>query len=241
MPPSDWSVCHGTVIVAVRTPEVFAIAADGEGTFRSEGKVTSRRSVPKIFQQSGALYAISGLTKDPGRGFDPTAMIAASLAVPLPLRNTANSLEVLLSKALEDELTKLRVEEPALFREAVEGDNRGTSVLLARWENGEPAGIGLHFLPAVDVQGNLTIQTQRLACPGDCPRGTFTWFLGHRKAINKYVAERGNNMRMSPEDGVRFLVQLEIDAGTPGVGPPIHVVRLDGDGVTWLSGTSGNE
>ncbi len=45
-------------------------------------------------------------------------------------------------------------------------------------------------------------------------------------------------MSMSPEDGVRFFVQLEIDAGTPGVGLPIDVVRLDKNGIRWLNGKS---
>jgi len=241
MPKSDPSVCHGTTILAVRTAELFTIAADGKGTFRAGGKLTSRRSVRKIFQQGGVLYAISGLTKDPSRGFDPAATIAAHLVVPQDLRKTANDVELLLSNAIEAELAKLRVEEPALFKEAVEGEDRGTSILLARWENGEPAAIGIHFVAELDVQGKLTIQTRRLACPGDCPNGTFTWFLGHRKAIDKYVAEQGKHLQMSPEDGVRFFVQLEIDAGTPGVGPPIDVVRLDRHGITWLSGPSGKD
>ena len=235
------AVCYGTTIVAVRTPEVFAMAADGEGTFKGRGMPTTSRLVSKIFQKAGLLYAISGLTKDANRGFDPAAAIASFISVPQPLRKTANDLERILSNSLRNELTTLRAEEPALFRHAVEGDSRGTSILLACWENEEPLAIAIHFLGVLDEEGKLTIRTTRLACPGDCPNGTFTFFLGHHTAIDKYASERGNRIPMSPEESVRFFVQLEIDAGTPGVGLPIDIVRLDRNGISWLSGKSNNE
>jgi hypothetical protein len=67
-----------------------------------------------------------------------------------------------------------------------------------------------------------------------CPSGNYTFFLGKHNAIDNYVAEKGKHFAMSPEDATRFMVQLEIDAKTPGVGPPIEVVRLDRHGIKWL-------
>ena len=84
-------------------------------------------------------------------------------------------------------------------------------------------------LAAAVTDGILTIETTRLRCPGDSPTGTYTFFMGHREAIDKYAAEHGGQFDMSPEHAV----QLEINAKAPGVGPPIDVVRMDVHGVHW--------
>ncbi len=196
MPAIDYSVCRGTTIVAVRTPEVFAMATDSKGTFEGGGRAATSRPVSKIFQKDGILYAISGLTKDTKRGFDPVASIDDSVSDLEPLQNIANKLEQVLSKALEGELTVLRAEEPELFRQEIAADgNHGTSILLACWENEGPLSIGIHFHGVLNEDGKLAIRTTRLACPGDCPSGIFTFFLGHHTAIDKYVAQRGNICR----------------------------------------------
>jgi hypothetical protein len=231
------SPCLPTTIVAIRTPEVFAIAADTEGTFKGGSNPTTRRSVSKIFEKGGVLYAISGLTKDSRRGFDPADAIAASLRDSQSLLSIVTNVEAILSKALKEELAKLQTEEPVLFCNAIEGDNAVKTVLLASFEKEQPIAIGINFLGAVNTEGKLVIRTTRLACPGDCPNGMYTFFLGHHKAIDKYIAERGAHLAMSPEEGVRFMAQLEIDAKTPGVGPPIDMVRLNQDGIKWLSRT----
>lgn len=227
--------CQATTIVAIRTPEVFIIAADSAATFKGGGKPTTERSVSKIFQRCGVLYAMSGLTKDPNRGFDPKSIISASLSVSQSLHSTVANLEAILSESLREELLKLQKEEPVLFRDAVEGPDGGTSVLLASFEKGETVAIGIQFRAEIDSYGKLVIRTNRLSCPGDCQDGTYTFFLGNRMAIDKYVTEHGRYFSMPPEKAATFMVQLEIDAGTLGVGPPIEVVRLDKDGITWLS------
>lgn len=224
-----------TTIVAIRTPEVFVMAADTEGTFRGGDSPATRRSVSKVFQKGGVLYAVSGFVKDSKRGFDPAGAIAACLRDSQSLQAAAADVEAIVSKSLREELSRLQTEEPLVFRHAIEGENAGTTVLLAAFEKEHPVAIGMGFLGAADPDGKLTIRITRLVCPGDCPDGTYTFFLGHRKAIDKYVAEHGMHFAMSPEEGVRFLVQLEIDAKTPGVGPPIEVVRVSKNGVEWLS------
>jgi hypothetical protein len=225
----------GTTIVAIRTPELFAIAADSAGTFKGGGNSDRERPVSKIFQSGGVLYAIGGLAKDSRRGFDPERVIADFLRASHQLQSAVTNLETILSESLREELSKLQKEEPDLFRDAIQGSINGTSVLMASFENGQPIAIGIHFVGAVNSDGKVVVRTHRLACPGDCLDGTYTFFLGHRKAIDKYVAEHDKRFSMWPEEAVRFIVQLEIDAKTPGVAPPIHVVRLNKDGIRWLS------
>lgn len=231
----SYAPCKATTIVAIRTPDVFAIAADSAGTFKGGNKPTNERKVSKIFQKNGVTYAIGGLTKDPARGFDPEKVIDDSLTHHKSIYPTVHSVKVLISESLKHELLRLQKEEPVLFREAIESPNAGTSVLMASLENGQPIAIGIQFLGVMNSDGQIVIRTTSLACPGDCPDGVYTFFLGHHKAIDNYVAEHGKHFRMAPEEGVRFLVQLEIDAKTPGVGPPIDVAIIDKNGFRWIS------
>src|SRR5258708_835928 len=113
------SVQRGTSIVAIRTPTLFAMAADGKGTFKGAGKSATNRRVLKIFETAGNVYAISGLTRDVPRGFDPAAIISASVSSSRALTETANEVEQHISTALKDELIKLQTEEPALYEHAV--------------------------------------------------------------------------------------------------------------------------
>jgi hypothetical protein len=226
----DSSVQQGTSIIAIRTPTVFAIAADGKGIFKGGSESATARRVSKIFETAGVVYAIGGLAKSP-HGFDPAAIIAASVSSRRSLADTANEVERDISTALKDELIKLRTKEPAFYRNQLVGKNRGTNILLARWESNEPVAIAIRFVAELDKAGNLMIQTQRLCCPGrDCPNGSFTFYLGHHEAVDKYLSETPN-FAMKPEEAVRFFVQLVIDTGAPDVGPPIDVVRLDSDGI----------
>lgn len=227
-----YSQCLATTIIAIRTPEVFTIAADSAGTFISSSKPLKQELVCKIYQKGGVLYAIAGLTKDAKRGYDPAEIIASSLHDTQPLLSSVNKIETIMRKAVKNELTKLRTEDPKLFIDEL----KETTIIISCFENDQPVAIGIQFLGTIDGQGKILIRTKRLSCPGNCPKGTYTFFLGKTKAIENYVAIHGSNFTMSPEESVMFMVQLEINAKTPGVGPPIDVVRLNKNGITWLYG-----
>lgn len=227
--------CWATTIVAIRTSDTFVMASDSEGTFKGDDKPVASRPVSKIYHKVGVVYAVGGLAKDAKRGFDPAEAVAVSLEDSEPLLSAVTKLEAMVARSLKEELLKLQIEEPALFRDSIEGDNAGTTILFARFEKDQPVAIGIRFFGTAEPDGNLVVRTTRLTCPGDCPNGTYTFFIGHHKTIDKYVSEHGKHFAMPPEEAVRFMVQLEIDAKTPGVGPPIDTVRLDKNGVTWVS------
>jgi hypothetical protein len=231
------SPCLATTIVAVRTPDAVVIAADSEGTFKGGNKTQTRKDVRKIFEEDGILYAISGIAHDPGRGFDAAATVSASLHRSESLQSAAINLERTLYASLEHLLSRFQNEDFALFqamtRKISEGEPEITSILLASFQNGEPTAIAISFSGTVSG-GKIVLQPKRIACPDMCPNGNYTFFLGKHKAIDNYVAKMGKHFAMSPEDATRFMVQLEIDAKTPGVGPPIEVVRMDRHGIKWL-------
>lgn len=70
---------HSTTIVGIRTPKLLVIAGDSVGTFRGTGRPENTRLVCKVFCIQGAGFAISGLNKDPARGFDAEAIVAKAL------------------------------------------------------------------------------------------------------------------------------------------------------------------
>src|SRR5215471_14117473 len=230
------SPCNSTTIVAMRTPEVVALAADTAATFKGGGQPDTQAAVSKIGQQGQVLYALSGFVKDPRGLFDPAAMIAATFHEAQPFLSAVAHLEAHLARALTAALLYLRTDEPALFRQAITAGTGGTTVFLASFEHGVPLAVSLTLRGAATPTGDIHIDTQRRACPGaDCPEGRYTFLLGRHKAIEQYFATHTLRLAMRPEEAVRFLVQLEIDAKTPGVAPPIEVVRLSQDGIHWLA------
>jgi hypothetical protein len=230
------SPCHSTTIVAIRTPEVVALAADTAATFKGGGQPDTQATVSKIGRHGQVLYALSGFVKDPRGLFDPATTIAASFHEAQPFLSVVAQIEAQLAHALTAALLHLRTDDPGLFRQAITAGTGGTTVLLASFEHGAPVAISLTFRGAATATGHLRIHTQRRTCPGaDCPEGRYTFMRGRHKAIEQYFATHSPRLAMRPEDAVRFLVQLEIDAKTPGVGPPIEVVRLSQDGIHWLA------
>jgi len=64
-------------------------------------------------------------------------------------------------------------------------------------------------------------------------------FLGEHRAIDRHVAEHGVDDRMPAAAAAPFLVQLVIDAGSKAVGPPVDVLVIDGQGMSWPSRKAG--
>ncbi len=224
------SPCSGTTIVAMRTPDFFVIAADSLSTFKGGKKPQSSGLMCKILQKGSVVFATAGLVKDPQRGFDSNAIVSKSLQASSPLSTNIKMVEASLSQSFQRELERLRYEEPSLFKKS-----RSVTVLLARYEKNQPIASGIQFLGEPGAKGTVLVKTKTLSCPGDCPRGQYIFYLGETSIVKKFMHESGHNLQMSPEEAVRFMVQLEIDAGTPGVGPPIDVLRLDKNGIKWLS------
>lgn len=211
---------YSTTIVGIRTPELVVIAGDSMGSFR--GRMPEyTRSVCKIFIVHGAGFAISGMTKDPARGFDSEAIVAEALWGRDSIQAAMNKIRELLSKALIVELERLKIEDPALYKKSLRGmGGYIISVLIAAFGGNQPVARAIGFKGQENSLGRIALKTNQLNCPGgDCPGGVLTFFLGERNAIDRYTANYGKNFGMSPEEAAPFLVGIEISAGTTGVGP----------------------
>lgn len=231
---------QSTTIVGIRTPELVVIAGDSVGTFRG-GSPEKTRLVCKVFTVGGAGFAISGLSRDVHRGFDAEAIVASALWHRESIRGAMIEIQNELSNALLAELERLKKEDPTVYEKSLQGlGGYVISVLIAAFEGREPVASAIAFKGQENPSGRIGLTTIYLNCPGDdCPGGTLTFFLGERGAIDRYTAKHGKNFNMPPEEGAPFLVELEIMAGTSGVGPPIDVLKITKEGPFWVTRKAG--
>lgn len=225
----------GTTIVAIRTPVEIAIAADSMGIFLGKGP-ESTKPVCKIFTVVDAAFAVSGLTKNPARGFDAETLVARVLARRRSILEAVDQIEAELRTGIGHELGQQKQHEPDLFAKSIGGEGGYvTSVLIATLEGDTLVAVGIGFKAATSTSGAITVSPSRLACPGDCPSGVFTFYLGERRPIDRYIREHGHGFAMSPAAASPFFVRLVIEAGLPGVGPPIDVLVISKQGISWPS------
>lgn len=232
-------VAHATTIVGIRTPTQVVVAADSMGTSRGN-RIESTRPVCKIFTVKDTAFAIGGLVKSLPWDFDAESLTAGSLRRHNRLTDTANDLTERLTGLLGSYLERLKPGNPSLYAKTLEGeDGTITSILLTAYEGDQPVAIGMGFRASEEPGGRVKITATRVACPGDCPNGVMYFFLGERRPIDHYIAEHGED-RLSPAStGAPFLVQLVIDGGSKRVGPPIDVVVVDRQGVSWTARKDG--
>ena len=230
---------HATTIVGIRTPEQVVIAADSMGTSRGY-RIETVRPVCKIFTVKDAAFAIAGLVKDPVWNFDAENLTAGSLRRQGRLTETANDIAKRLTEMLGSYLERLKPGNPFLYSRLLkEEDGEITSILLTAYEEDQPVAIGIGFRATEGPGGRVGITTTRVACPGDCPGGVMYFFLGERRAIDRYIAEQGRDRLLPAYSGAPFLVQLAIDGESKRVGPPIDVVVIDRQGVSWPARKNG--
>ena len=224
---------HATTIVGIRTPTQMVISADSMGTARGY-RIESTQPVCKIFTVKDAAFAIAGLVKNPTWNFDAEKLTAESLRRQIHLTESANDLTERLAGMLGTYLGRLRSGNPVLYSKLLEEDDGNiTSILLAAYEGDQPVAIGIGFRASEEPGGLVRITATRVTCPGDCPNGVMYFFLGERRPIDRYIAENGKDRLLPASSGAPFLVQLVIDTGSKRVAPPIDVVVIDSQGVSW--------
>jgi hypothetical protein len=230
---------NASTVVGIRTPAQVVISADSLGTLRGY-RIESTQPVCKIFTVKDSAFAIAGLVKDPAWNFDAESLTAGSLRRQIRLTESADDLTERMTGMLGTYLGRLKPGNPALYARLLEGeDGAVTSILLAAYEKDQPVAIGIGFRASEEPDGQIRITATRVTCPGDCPNGVMYFFLGERRPIDRYIAEHGKDRLLPASSGAPFLVQLVIDGGSKRAGPPIDVIVIDGQGVTWAARKKG--
>jgi hypothetical protein len=213
------------------------IAGDSAATFRGGGLPETTKLTCKVFSVGAAAFATSGLVKDAGRGFNAEAIVDRALKQRKSMRETMMEIRSELSAALITEFERLKKEEPLIYGRCLKKEDCSTflsEALIATFEGHEPVVSVIVFQGQADLSGRIGLNVITTDCPGvGCPSGVKIFYLGQGSAIQRYIDEHG--ISMLPEKAAPFLVGLEIEAGTPSVGPPIDVLKITKDGVSWIS------
>jgi hypothetical protein len=218
-----------TTIIAVRTAEFVIIAADSKATYLGQ---TGLPTVCKIYNNSQLYFAVAGLDHDARRNFYLKNIVAQSLSPSANFDEQVARVENAVSESLMTELNHMQHEDPGAYAFTMHGSREIVSIVLAEYRDGVPhlAARGFEWI----ANPAPAIRIDRITCPGDCSDGRELVSMGEKSAAERFMRANAGEDFDLPALAAK-LVQLEIDNSPGDVGPPINEVRLDKDGVTWLS------
>jgi hypothetical protein len=223
-----------TSIVAYRTDAHLAIAADSLATDQVR-MGSSQSRVCKIFEQHGAIFAMAGTIS---WTFDPAQVIREELRSRKSIRDAAAALSARLPRFYDSWLANLRPHDLDQLRQGAKGTKLLTSLVLGAYESAGPAAAALDVYLTSGPSLKPDARIGWLCDASECRR-PFT-FLGYYQVIVSRMKEFLPGLppeasNPTAAENAASLLQLEIDAKTPAVGPPIAVAQAGADGVSWPS------
>jgi hypothetical protein len=222
-----------TTVVIIRTPQEVVIAADSAATIRGDGLPVTTQTVCKIYPAAaGLFFAVSGLVNDPQTGFDIPKIVASSSREGDSMPAKLARIERDVQTAVLRELPRVKERDPAEYAELVHSKGAVT-VALVGIDAGVPVAVSFSLGLAISSNGSIETSIIRDSCPGNCPSGVRAFWFGEGAAIDRLRAAGGLPDLAMP-DLARHLVQVEIDAGAPGVGGPVDVLRILPAGPVWV-------
>jgi hypothetical protein len=218
--------CFGqTSIVAVRTSTEVVIAADSLVTNPSRPP----EAVCKItLLGAKRAFALARLAEYHVVQFDAVALAMQAATKGRNLKQVEFAFRASTKPELIKALTAMKTHAPEIYKEF---SPLALETLFAGIDNGTPLLIVTYYLPVVAEDGTITLKTQSRFCPGACGEPAFFTFLGEYAAINAEF--RSTIESKTPINAAHDLVQLEIDAASDTVGPPIAVLRISKVGYEW--------
>lgn len=222
-----------TTIIAVRTPEFVIIAADSKATYMGQ---SGPPTVCKIYNNGQLYFAVAGLDHDAHRNFYVRTIVAQSLLPSANFDDQVARVERAISQSLMTELNRMQREDPGMYAFTKHSSRDVVSLVLAQYQDGVPhlAVRGFEWI----ANPAPVINIDRVTCPGDCSDGRELVSLGEKTVAEKFMRDNAGEDFDLPALATK-LVQLEIDSSHGDVGPPINEVRLDKDGVNWISNGAG--
>ena len=222
-----------TTVIAIRTADFVIIATDSKATYLGQ---SGPPTVCKIYNSGQLYFAVAGLDQDSRRGFSVKNIIAQSLVSSATFDQQVARVENAVSQSLMTELNRMQREDPGIYAFTMHSSREAVSIVLVQYQDGVPRLAARGFARVANPAP--AIQVDRVTCPGDCSDGRELVSLGEKAAVEKFMRDNAGEDFDLPALATK-LIQLEIDSAPGTVGPPINEVRLDKDGVTWLSNGAG--
>lgn len=220
-----------TSIIVVRTPQVVYLGADSKTI--TEGQPGTDRKVCKIYQADELFFAVAGFAGDRGRGFNVPEIVARAVRNGFTIRERVKRSEEAIVEQLTAELVRLKNEASTTYEKVVKGGG-GTVLALAFAGYEERATFVIISQFATRDDDPPSVLVKRDSCPGNCPLGVKTFFLGSYKAIARYIAGKTGEGDMEPIEAIRYLIELEMKENPQGVGGPVDILRIDRQGPEWI-------
>ena len=218
---------QATSIIGVRTPTAVVLGGDSK-LIRADGAAAG--SVCKVRIVNNVAYANSGILLIPAYRFAAADTVNRSLRTDGDLSSRVSAFDEAISQQLIRIATALKRENPKFYSTGVKGKTV-LAIVFATVENHVPIMMLLSYV-ANEQNGEITLNTTRYSCPGDCPTGTGWVTLGDSDAAQADLRANPTTFSdLGSEAAIRRLIEDEI-ADQPGtVGGPIDIVVIDDAGV----------
>lgn len=215
---------YGTTIVAIRTPNEVAVAADSRVT-PSDGSPPSD-SECKIHRSGNIYFAISGLLKGEGVKYDSAATVRSILKEKGQLSHKLSLLETRIQAEWERLLPVIQQKLPTYYERRIMNKPFWSIVIFGA----ENAATYMHVRSIQETKpwsSKVAIKSS-VDCTAKCETAQV---LGSDKSVNSYLARHRPNLRTQDISGIaQGMVQAEVDLRIPEVGGPIDVLRISKDG-----------
>jgi len=220
-----------TSIIVVRTPSVVYLGADSKMIM--EGQPLTDRKVCKIYRADELFFAVAGFAGDRSRGFNVPEIVARAVMNGSTNREMVKQSEEAIVEQLTVELVRLQEEDSAAYQRVVKTeDGMILALAFAGYEEGATFVIISQFGARDDHPPSVSVK--RDSCPGNCPFGVKTFFLGSYKAIARYISGKTGEGEMEPIEAIRYLIGLEIKNNPQKVDGPVDILRIDKQGPKWI-------
>ena len=221
-----------TIVSLIDSPrDRIVLAADG--LMMGNGVKLGRDRVCKIsvirdcaFTMSGLVFAQSGAKT----GLDVPALARVACAGRGSLQQRADTFLSIAHDSVARAVRSLRARHPAVFRQITHGDV--FDVFFAGASGGRLMIFSRGFRANTD--GAISPEKDESQSHHDLP--TIEVMLAGSEAYRSVSTEAsGLGNRMDTVLAARVFVQLEIDAKSEAVGPPIPILEIERDKMCWLA------
>jgi len=230
-------LAKATTIVVARTANEIVIGADSKVTDTYGKELNSQ--VCKIQQVGNLFIAFEGLLRDRATGFSVPEIATRALQLK-PAATAAEKVNILtgfLTAELFDELLRVRHDSADEFHTKLEGQTF-LRIVIAGFEHNRPVVFVRQFRTAFIARG-IGVTVIPDDCLADCKGEVVTRFLGETDAIEGLPEDSPGFWKDGLATGVRRLVEIEIEARSEYVGPPIDLLQINARGAKWIQKKEG--
>ena len=225
-------VANATTIVVARSANEIVIGADSKVTDTYGHELNNQ--VCKIQQVGNLFLAFEGLLRDKATGFSVPEIAVKALQLK-PDGSAAERVNILtgfLTSELFVELQHVRNNSADEFHTKLEGQTF-LRVVVAGFEGNRPVVFVRQFRTTLIARG-IGVTVIPDDCLDGCQGEVVTRFLGETEAIEGLPEDTPGFWKEGLADGVRRLIEMEIEARSEYVGPPIDLLRITAQGAKWI-------